>query len=105
MDGFLTWLHLLVLMNDIALMATNRENLINNMNQFCASHGMKIDMSKTIFFINGNNKDKETMHVSGSAFDYYSHLERPFTANGFITSAIKNKMRHALEVCIIYQQE
>lgn len=107
-DGFLAWLHLLILMDDTVLLATNRENMIHKirlLNQFCASHGMKINESKTNFFvINGNNSDKEAMFVddvSVSVCDHYTYLGSPFSADGSITTSIKlhaqNKMCHALK--------
>ena len=52
-DGFLAWLHLLILMDDTVLLATNRENMVYKiklLNQLCASHSMKINECKTFFF-------------------------------------------------------
>ena len=107
-DGFLAWLHLLILMDDTVLLATKRENMIHKiklLNQFCASHGMKINESKTNFFlINGNTSDKEAMlvdDVSVSVCDHYTYLGSTFSADGCTTTAIKlhaqNKMSHALK--------
>ena len=49
-DGFLSWLHLLMLMDDTVLIATNREKLIKKVTlliQFCKKYGMVINESKT----------------------------------------------------------
>ncbi len=53
-DGFLSWLHLLALMDDTVLLATTRENMIYKMpllQQFCVNYGMRINESKTKFFV------------------------------------------------------
>ena len=52
-DGFLEWLHVLVLMDDTVLLATTRYNMIRKikiLNQFRNSHGMRVNVKKTNFF-------------------------------------------------------
>ena len=67
MNGFLAWLFLLVFMDDTVLLSTSRGNMvgkINLLNQLSASHRMKINENKTIFFVvNGNDADREVMHI------------------------------------------
>ena len=49
-DGFLSWLHLLILMDDTVLLATSRENItkkVELLNQFCKKYGMVINEGKT----------------------------------------------------------
>ena len=66
-DGFLSWVHTLVLMDDTVLLATTRTNMVKKINilrDYCSEYGMKINESKTIFFvINGNKDDVEPINV------------------------------------------
>ncbi len=51
-DGFLKWLHLLILMGAIVLLSTTRERMMNKlslMKRFCSEYGMKVNESKTKF--------------------------------------------------------
>ena len=107
-DGFLAWLHILVLMDDTVLLSTSRRNMVHKLrllNEFCMSHGMKINETKTRFFvINGNDEDKVTMHageVSVNICDHYTYLGSIFTADGSTSTAIKihaqSKTCHALK--------
>ena len=53
-DGFLKWLHALMLMDDTVILATSRERLIEKLyilDEFCESHGMIINESKTKFIV------------------------------------------------------
>ena len=53
LDGFLMWLHVLVLMDDTVILSTSRNGMMNKLgflNQFCQNNGMKVNMSKTKFF-------------------------------------------------------
>ena len=66
-EGFLSWLHLLMLMDDTVLLATSRENIIKKvkmLNQFCARYGMVINEGKTkLMVINGDMKDRQPIVV------------------------------------------
>ncbi|CAL4067392.1 unnamed protein product, partial [Meganyctiphanes norvegica] len=57
-DGFLAWLHVLVFMDDTVILSTSRNGIlakIGLLKDFCDSHGMKINVSKTKFMvINGS---------------------------------------------------
>ena len=61
-DSFLQWLHALMLMDDTVILATTRERLqekLNVLDDFCKTHGMVINQSKTKFMaINGDPIDK-----------------------------------------------
>ena len=88
-DGFLSWLHLLVLMDDTVLLATTRQlsmiQKISLLKSFCQSYGMKINQSKTKFFvISGNPEDSYPMHVNGLMIEHcinYNYLGSVFTCD------------------------
>ena len=65
-DGFLSWLHCLVLMDDTVLMATTRSGITHKLSilkRFCDIYGMKVNQSKTKFFvINGCHADNHATH-------------------------------------------
>ena len=67
LDGFLFWLHVLVLMDDTVLLSTTRAGMIMKiqpLNQYCTTHGMKMNLGKTKFMvINGLASDKEPILV------------------------------------------
>ena len=66
-DGFLSWLHILVLMDDTVLLATTRNSIIKKtqiLQNYCSEYGMKVNESKTKFFVlNGANGDEEPLCV------------------------------------------
>ena len=112
LDGFLTWLHVLVLMDDTVLLATSRNNMIKKielLNQFCVSHGMVVNARKTKFFvIGGNEEDKSVIRINDlivEPCEQYIYLGSPFTSDGSISTAIKAharlKMCHALK-CVSF---
>ena len=52
-DGFLVWLHTLVLMDDTVLLATSRNSMqykLSLLRQYCRDYGMRINVKKTKFF-------------------------------------------------------
>ncbi len=56
-DGSLAWLHVLVLMDDTAMLSK-----IRILKDFCTSHGMEVNLKKTKFFvINGNEEDRQPL--------------------------------------------
>ncbi len=63
-DGFLKWLHILILMDDTVLLSTSRGRMIRKlslMKRFCEEYGMKVNASKTKFFvIHGTSEDNES---------------------------------------------
>ena len=59
-DGFLEWLHIIMLMDDTVLMATTRESMIakiKTLKDFCDRYGMVINLKKTkSMAINGRDQ-------------------------------------------------
>ena len=95
-EGFLHWLHVLVLMDDTVLLATTRVNMLTKLKllkEFCENYGMKINQSKTKFFvICGKLGDSEPLRVDELVVDYcnqYIYLGSPFTSDGSPSSAVR----------------
>ncbi len=95
-DGFLGWLHSLVLMDDTVLLATTKEGMIHKMRllqSFCSEHGMVINELKTKFFVvNGTEGDAGPLRVDGLTISHcsmYIYLGSPFTSDGSVSSALK----------------
>ena len=104
-DGFLSWIHLLALMDDTVILATSRENLVSKVHlliQFCNKYGMIINENKTkLMVINGNATDKDPISINNLTIkhcDLYIYLGSPFTSDGSLTSVVKahtlDKMAH-----------
>ncbi len=66
-DGFLQWLHLLVLMNDTVLLSTTRRDMEHKLmllNQFCVDSGMFVNNLKTKFYaIHASARDCEPFSI------------------------------------------
>ena len=108
LDGFLQWLHILVLMDDTVLLSTTRQNImkkISILQQYCSVYGMKLNQSKTKFFVvNGNVLDREPLIIDELRVEHcemYIYLGSPFTSDGSVSSAVKAhaniKMSHVLK--------
>ena len=102
-DGFLAWIHLLVLMDDTVLLATNRKIInkkVNLLVQFCKKYGMVINEKKTkLMVINGSPIDKEPIIVNRLIIkhcDLYMYLGSPFTSDGSLSSAVKAHAREKM---------
>ncbi len=104
-DGFLSWLHILVLMDDTVLLSTSRANMLKKLSlvcQFCNTYGMKINETKTKFMvICGSDADRVPMVMEGlvvSHCDRYTYLGSPFMADGSVSAAVRahahDKMAH-----------
>ena len=55
-DGFLSWLHILVMMDDTVLLAITKQRMQQKLlivKQFCEEYGMRINETKTTFFVIG----------------------------------------------------
>ena len=68
-DGFLEWLHLLMLMDDTVVLAASRQRLcekLNVLSEWCNESGMIINEDKTEFmvFSNSNDTDREPIPLS-----------------------------------------
>ena len=72
---------------------------------YCTEYGMKINQSKTKFFvINSSERDREPMVVNGLRVEWchtYTYLGSPFTSDGCVSSSIKEhaniKISHVLK--------
>ncbi len=108
LDGFLHWLHISVLMDDTVLLSTKRTNMIRKVSllqEYCTEYGMKVNQSKTKFFvISCSERDREPIVVGDLVVkhcDTYVYLVSPLSSDGSTTSAVKvhanNKMSHVLK--------
>ena len=107
-DGFLGWLHILVLMDDTVLLATSRKGMTRKLNillQFCNEYGMEINQRKTKFFvISGSRDDSQPFEIDNLIVHpctQYVYLGSIFTSDGSTSSAIaahaRTKMCHVLK--------
>ena len=100
-DGFLQWLHLLVLMDDTALVSTSRQGLIKKLNlltEWCDRSGMVINEDKTEFMVIAPSSPQEDRKpivvttVSGQIVvkhcDSYTYLGAIFTSDGKVASTL-----------------
>ena len=98
-DGFLDWLHVIMLMDDTILMATSRKRMkekIRTLKSFCRQYGMVINQKKTNFMaINGRAEDLADIIVDDLTVqhtDLYIYLGAAFTSDGGISSAVRAQM-------------
>ena len=99
-DGFLGWLHSLMMMDDTIILATTRERALEKiriLTEFCASSGMLINNDKTQFMvINGADGDRAPL-VDGDLTIKncmsYTYLGSVFTQDGSISSAVEAHCR------------
>ena len=96
LDGFLSWLHLLMLMDDTVIFATSREKLekkLEILNEYCSEYGMIVNESKTEFMvINGTANDRRDIVMSDLTVKHctsYVYLGVIVTENGSATSSLK----------------
>ena len=99
-DGFLEWLHLLMLMDDTVMFATSREGLIEKLNmlaQWCDKCGMVINEGKTEFmaFVTTEPDAREPimlkLHhglVKVTHCNEYTYLGAIFTNDGKVNSSL-----------------
>ena len=95
-DGFLGKLHILMLMDDTILLATNRRELekkMNVVNMYCIDYGMSINNKKTKFMvINNEPEDKVEMICGNTKVEYcssYVYLGCTITDDGACRSCIE----------------
>ena len=104
-DGFLGWLHLLMLMDDTIILATSRERLIQKLrflDIYCESHGMLVNMDKTkLMVINGDEEDRQPIPFQNILITHcfkYVYLGSIFTSDGNLSSMllehVKAKRKH-----------
>ncbi len=107
-DGFLQWLHVLVLMDDTVILSTSRQGMqrkLSLMKTYCSDYGMIVNQTKTKFMvINGSDADMQPLEVQGMVVEHcnmYVYLGSPFTSDGSTSSAVKTqanlKMPHVLK--------
>ena len=108
LDGFLLWLHSIVLMDDTVLLSTTKDGMMKKIklvDDFCVSHGMEINVLKTKFMVlNGSATDQQPITVDNitvNPCERYVYLGSTFTADGSTSTAIKahaqRVMCHALK--------
>ncbi len=108
-DGYLKWLHCLLLMDDTILLATTRDNCVNKfsiMIDYCDSHGMVINPLKSMFMVvNGTENDKLPITVNGCTINHcikYTYLGVVFTEDCkfkyFIEQHISDKYCNVLKL-------
>ena len=95
-EGFLNWLHLLVFMDDTVIVSTSRNGAIFKLSllkEFCNSHGMKINVSKTKFIvIKGTDEDQRDIVIDEMCIkrcSHYVYLGSPFSDAGSTSDSIK----------------
>ena len=88
-DGFLSWLHVLMLMDDTVSLATSWRKLEEKMNilwEYCDTHSMLVDTDKTKFMVicrDDHDKLPIAMHNNHIQHcDEYVYLDTIFTSNG-----------------------
>ena len=105
LDGFLEWLHLLMLMDDTVLFATSRERLCEKLNllvEWCDKSGMIINEDKTKFmaFCSPDvEKQPITLRLKHGIVNVthckeYTYLGAIFTSDGLLKSSLE---RHAAQ--------
>jgi len=105
-DGYLKWLHVLMLMDDTVVLATSREECIKKLQaicEFCDNSGMVLNQEKTKFMvINSSVLDKRPLEIPFGDITYtiyhcesYVYLGSIFTSDGKIQSAITNSAMNA----------
>jgi hypothetical protein len=95
-DGFLEWLHVLMLMDDTILLATNRQRAIEKVHvlmDFCRTSGMQINEAKTKFMvINGTEEERQQMTQDDLEIkncDTYTNLGMAFRQDGKLGTSMK----------------
>ena len=109
-DGYLGWLHTLMLMDDTVILATTRERAIQKvkiLNKFCDESGMVINASKTKFMVvNGTEEDRQQLVVDAITInncEKYCYLGCIFTQDAKIKSAIKEQCK--MKMCHVTKYE
>ena len=99
-DSFLEWLHLLMLMDDTVIFASNRERLIvklNILDNYCQTHGMQMNESKTKFMvINGAGSDMLPIKLTDITVfmcQFYVYLGSIFTSDGSSNTSLRAHAR------------
>ena len=96
-DGFLSWLHLLMLMDDTVILATSRESLekkLSILKEYCDEYGMVINEEKTQFMVvNGSARDRENIVLDRITVKHctsYVYLGAIISENGSAVTMLKS---------------
>ena len=99
-DGFLNWLHILMLMDDTVILATSRNKLLEKLGilyDYCDTHGMVVNADKTkCMVINGDDQDKTPICLRENVIrhcDQYVYLGSVFTSDGSTKSSIEQHVK------------
>lgn len=108
-DGFLRWVHCLLLMDDSVLLSTSRDRAIEKlriMTEFCSQYGMQMNCAKTNFMvINGSEEDRLDIDIDGESIAYCSkytylgaviHEQSSFAQ--FMNDHVSDKNRNLLKM-------
>ena len=97
-DGFLRWLHVLMLMDDTVILATTRQRLqdkLDILNEYCLSHGMVVNITKAkLMVINGDQDDRRDVYIGELRISHcneYVYLGAIFTSDGSTVSSISSE--------------
>ena len=112
-DGFLQWLHCLMLMDDTVILATSRamfKKKLKILEKYCEEYGMVINADKTKFMvIHGDDSDKIPFSIGEVIMLHctkYIYLGATFTADGSLLSSIrehvKDKQKHLNKLIIFF---
>ena len=95
-DGWLKWLHVLMLMDDTVIFATSRERMAEKLavlDDYCREYGMVVNESKTKFMaFNGDDGDRLPFQLGNLSIchcDSYTYLGVIVTADGLAESSLK----------------
>ncbi len=94
-DGFLQWLHIVVLMDDTVILSLSRQSIVSKLSlvrTYCYYYGMVVNEAKTIFLeIDGCIADMQPLAVQGMIVEFcnvYVYLWPPFTSDGSTSSLV-----------------
>ena len=96
LDGFLSWLHILMLMDDTVIFATSRNKLeekLGVLRDYCQEYGMQVNEAKTEFMVvNGTAVDRVDIVIRDLTVKHctsYVYLGVIVTENGSSTASLK----------------
>ena len=114
-DGFLQWLHTLMLMDDTIILATSRnacEEKFKKLLEYCEDYGMVINDKKTkLMVINGKAEDRRPVASGNIIVEHtqrYVYLGAVFTDDGKLATALQShcddKRKHVLKFMSFVQK-
>ena len=102
-DGYLNWLHVLMMMDDTIILATTRQRMEEKARvllDFCNQSGMLMNAAKTKFMvINGNDNDQRVLKLDDIVIGNctsYTYLGCQFTQDGNLNTAVKKQCENKL---------